>query len=481
MGQPGKKGAPARRESRAERALLAVAAGAVLTGLLLRLGAARGDLWLDELWSLYIASVARSPFDVLWSIHHDNNNYLNTLWMLVVGGGAPPILYRMLAVASGLGAVAVAAAAPLRPGRLESAVAAVLMALSCFMVHYGSEARGYGPAMFFALASFVSLDRFLRTRQRRWAVAFAVTASLGVLSHLTFLLVLAGAFSWAAFELARRRDAKLADCALLGAPLLLVAFLWLVDIRFLEVGGAPSTLLAGSLRLLLSKTFGLPPGPLELLAVGFVGAAAYELLCMAREGDSRAIFFGALFAAPVISLVAWRPDYAFPRHFAVLVPFTLVLAAGGLTRLARLGRWGVAIAGLALAVFALGNGIQIALLLRDGRGRYRDAVELMLARSTDRAVTIGAGNDFRVRMVLDDQARRLGVSDRIVFIERANLASHNPEWMIYQDPVERPGTAQFPQLLELANTRYALTGIFPYGGLSGFSWILYRRLPEPSR
>ena len=466
------------RESRGERALLALAGAAVLLGLALRVAAARGDLWLDELWSQELARAARSSLDVFVSLHHDNNNYLNTLWLRLVGELAPPLAYRALAVAAGLGSVALAALAPLRRGALESALAALLMAGSHFMVHYGSEARGYGPAMFFALAAFLALGRALETGRTPFALAFAASGALGILCHLTFVFVLAAAYVWAGFELVRRRSFRLAQCALLAVPAAAFVVLWLVDVRYQAVGGAPATVLSGILRVLVSATFGMPPGPLELLSLAFLGAAVFALTQLARARDSRAVFFAALYLTPVLSLLAWRPDYAFPRHFAVLVPFTLLLTADGLARVARRGGLWLAAAALALAVFCLGNAVQLGFLLRDGRGHYRDAVSLMLGTGAPAPVSIGSLSDFRVRMVLDDQARRLGAGQRITYVERANLGSHPPQWLVVQDIVERP---EGEPALEVGDRRYALAAVFPYGGLSGWSWLLYREVGTAPR
>ena len=78
--------------------LLIVSAG-------LRLLAARGDLWLDELWSLSFARQMTSPLDVWTAIHHDNNHPLNTLYLFVVvhlaGAHASPMLFRLLSLVSG--------------------------------------------------------------------------------------------------------------------------------------------------------------------------------------------------------------------------------------------------------------------------------------------------------------------------------------------------------------------------------------------
>lgn len=465
--------------TRGDRALALVAAGASAAGLLLRLAAARGDLWLDELWSLHFATLARSPLDVLGAIHHDNNHYLNTLWMMVGGVEASPLLHRALAVTSGLGLVGLAAAGPLRGSRAEGAVTAILLAGSHFAVHYGSEARGYGPAMLFAAVSFCALDRFLETRRPGWALAFSATAALGILSHLTFVLVLAGALAWGAFELVRRGGARIAGWVLLGLPVALLAILWLVDIRRLVIGGGPPYELGAVVRELFRTMLGLPRGPLELLGLAFVAAAGYELASMARERDARAIFFAvALLLAPGALLLLRRPDYLAPRYFAVLVPLFLILVGAALARLARLGRGGTAAVAVALAVFLAGNAVQIASLLRDGRGRYREAVALMLASSAGRTVTVGSDNDFRNGVVLGDQASRLGAASRIVYVDGAGLASRPPEWFLLHDFAERPAAAQ---LIGVAGRPYGLVAVFPYGGLSGWSWLVYRVLDVPAR
>ncbi len=463
---------------RTDRALLCVAAGAVVLGGVLRLCAARGDLWLDEIWSLQLARVAPTALDVIWGLHFDNNDYLNTLWMRLCGDGAPALLERALSVGSGLALVALGAAAPLERGRLAAAATALLLAGSRFLVHYGSEARGYGPALLCALAAYVALDRYLATRERRWAAAFAVAAALGILSHLTFVFVLAGALAWLAADFAVQRRANAVDLALLGLPLALVAFLWVVDIRLLAVGGAPHYDPAAVLPDLEGATLGLPPGPLRWLGLGFAAVAAYELFALGRARDLRAVFFAGLFLAPLPYLLVLRPEYVYPRHFAVLVPLFLYLVGSGLARLAGQGRLGLAAALAALAVFAAGNAVQLGALLRDGRGHYREAVELILANSPPGPVTVGSFHDFRNRTVLEDQTRRLGVQDRVVYVEAGKFGERPPQWLVLHDFREEPPRKDF---IEVLGHVYALVRIFPYAGLSGWTWLVYHEVPPPPR
>src|SRR5512135_3181929 len=62
------------------------AAGAmVLVGAVLRALAARGDLWLDEIWSIEWARKAGSFLGVFTNVHVDNNHYLNTLFLRALG------------------------------------------------------------------------------------------------------------------------------------------------------------------------------------------------------------------------------------------------------------------------------------------------------------------------------------------------------------------------------------------------------------
>jgi hypothetical protein len=448
----------------------------VVLGALLRLGAARGDLWLDEIWSLNLARVAPSALDVIWGLHFDNNDYLNTLWMRLWGDDGSALTQRALSVVTGVGLVALGAAAPLDRSKLAAALTAFLLAASRFLVQYGSEARGYGPAMFFALAAYLALERQLETHDRRWAWVFAAVGALGLLSHLTFVFVLAGAVAWVAADGLSRRRARPVDWALLALPVVLLGFLWWVDIRLLAVGGAPHYDPADVLPDLEAATLGLPEGGLRWLGGGFAAVVLYELYERARARDLRAVFFAGAFLAPVPYLLLLRPEYVYPRHFAVLVPLFLYVAGSGLARVARLGRAGLAAALAVGLVFAAGNAVQLASLLRDGRGHYREAVELILANSPPGPITVGSFHDFRNRTVLEDQTRRLGVRERFVYVEAAHIGERPPVWLVMHDFRLEPPRKD---LIEVFGHIYGLVRVFPYAGLSGWTWLVYHEVPVP--
>ena len=80
----------------------------------------------------------------------DNNHLLNTLWIYAVGDRPTWFAYRLFSILTGSAAIAATGLALRRVGRVESLVAAVLVAASYPMIVYSSEARGYAPAVFFA-------------------------------------------------------------------------------------------------------------------------------------------------------------------------------------------------------------------------------------------------------------------------------------------------------------------------------------------
>jgi hypothetical protein len=126
----------------------------------------------------------------------------------------------------------------------------------------------------------------------------------------------------------------------------------------------------------------------------------------------------------------------------------------------------------------VGNAVQLGSLLRDGRGHYRAAVLLILANSPPGPVTVGSFNDFRNRMMLDDQARRLGVQSRIVYVPAAELRERPPDWLLLHDFEVAPLRREY---LDVGGHVYGLAEVFPYAGLSGWTWLVYHQLQQLPR
>ena len=83
--------------------------GLTFAGLLLRLFCARGDLWLDEIWSEQNLEKIHNVGEIFWGISQDNNHFLNSLWLWAVGPNAPPVLIRLASIVCGTLTIPVAA------------------------------------------------------------------------------------------------------------------------------------------------------------------------------------------------------------------------------------------------------------------------------------------------------------------------------------------------------------------------------------
>lgn len=463
-------------------AVVAVAAA----GAVLRLGAARGDLWLDEVWSIAAAGGVQSFREILTALHHDNNHYLVTAYLFVLGDGWDSLAYRLPAIAAGVGTVVLVALHPFRQDRLEALTSAVLLATSYILVHYSSEARGYAPTLFFALACYTAADRFLDTRRGRWGLIFGLSATLGLLSHLTFVFVLAGLGTWVGCEWFRGRRLEASSLAYAAVPLAVFGFLWFADVRWMQIADGPRWPVTNVLRELVRATFGLPRGPAEFLAIPLLAVVGHGLFAMARDRDPRWVLAVVPFvAALAVTLFSSRLKMIAPRYFLVSVPFFLMAMGHSLAVGFRAGRSGRAIYAATVLVFCGGGLASSAGLVRHGRGGYREAVRFIAYKTPGDAATVGSDHDWRNGLMLDYYiARELGAaSERIVYLPTDRWSNFEtpekkadgaPLWYLVHDFREDPRPLQ--DLAGPDGQRYRLEEVFPYAGLSGWSWILYRRV-----
>ncbi len=447
-----------------------------------RIAAARGDLWLDEIWSLELARIAGSVVGVFTAAHHDNNHHLNTIWLLLLGPDASPLALRLPAVVASGATIAVAAASERRRDAAAALVWAVLLAGSYVLVHYGSEARGYALALLFAMICFASMEALARAGRPAHAVSFAVSAVLGLLSHLTFLYVLLAFGAWGlALALSRRtsRRSVLPIALSLAVPATAFVALWAVDLRFLVVGGGPPYELPVVLRRLSDATLGLPGGTSSWIAVLVLALAVLEIVRMARESDPEWTFFATvLLVGPAVVLALTRPPVLAPRYFLVAVPFLLLLLARAVSRFGRRGRVPAFLAAGAVAAFLAGNSGLVSHLLVYGRGTYREAIAFVLDQSPAGTVTVGSDNDFRNAVVLEYHAAHVAGGERLLYLPEAEWTAAGPEWGIlhrFEDDPPGPPFVDAP-----SGRRYLLVRVFPYAGLSGWDWYLYRLEPPGS-
>lgn len=275
--------------------------------------------------------------------------------------------------------------------------AAILTALSPFLVWYSQELRMYSLEALLSVASIYwlrrALDRSGSARRAPWLIWAALTAAM-VYTHFTAFFVLAfeGLLIVTSLARARRRVAVLG----LTVLLLLVAPIGLYALSRAQASLSPAegfrplssiaeevlgTVLVGRTNDVFQPWWALAPGVIALAA----GAAV-----IARQTRSRGwligyalIPFGLFYGAALL-----RPIYAGPRHVIWIAPALYMIAATGLAwwwARAKLISVGLGIATLALM------GVWLRVQYFDPayiKGDMRSAARAIEARATAADVVI---------------------------------------------------------------------------------------------
>ena len=467
-GPAGKAGAGA-----SWRLVLLACAAVFAVGAAARVAGSFNDLWLDEIWSVRFIRDISSPADILFKIHHDNNHYLNSFFAYLVGVQRHSVLYRSPSLLAGLGTVVLAGLIARRWGRLAVFTAVFLTGWSYVLIHYSSEARGYSPAVFFALLSFLLLERYMA--KPTWAAAglFGLSAVLGFLSHLTFVYFYLAAVAWSARRLVRRRGrraaAELARCHLL--PLGFLAFLYLVNIRKMILGSREEFSFFAVAAKSLAMAVGLPGWgiPAVIASCGVAVLLGWAVLRLWRRDDDLWIFLAAVIVlAPAAVMTVMPPHALYVRYLLVCLIFVLVALAYVLPQLWRRHPAGkVLYVGVLLAA-AAGNAWHMAVFLQRGRGQYRDAIAFVVGETQARLVTISGDRDYRMTLgyyqIVDRPAKR------IVFFRFDSWPPEGPEWLIW-NAVKQPHAP--PQVLRVQGRRFHFVRGFRRSFLSGLDWFIY--------
>src|SRR6266542_3708203 len=233
----------------------------MLVSLALRVPGMFHDFWFDEAWSyLLVRQFVSSPLDVLTRVHIDNNHPLNSWFLYALGDRTAWFIYRIPSLVLGVASVALAGRIMARRGGPHAAAAMILVGGSYPLIVYASEARGYGPMIFFVLLAIEAYESYRLTRGWPALITFWAAIVLGSLSHLSFLHVYAAILLWWLYD-ERQRTARVRDAAknlAIGhaVPLLFLATLYAVYVRHLGIaGGEPA-----GLRSVIAETLAVTLG-----------------------------------------------------------------------------------------------------------------------------------------------------------------------------------------------------------------------------
>jgi len=469
-----------------------VGAGLLLLGLvvalLLRLSGLWTELWMDEILSIRLVEPLASPLGVFTEVRSDNNHYLNSLWLWAVGTGAPPWLMRLPPLVFGVLLVPVAYRVARPAGKQAAAITASLFAVSYPLVHYATEARGYGYLVLLTLLAY-GLFRSWVSDGKRWAgVAYAVVSVAAFLAHLGFVTVFAAFLVWSAVEVAGARPGRWRPArrhALVQAlPALAALLLYVVDVRHMNAAGgfarmSPAESLAGAVGLIV----GVAPGLLPALVAAGAWVAVVLAARRAFVGDRAETVF--MTTAILLALVSGAlPGYGYPRYYLTALLFALLLLGRWISTALETGAWRSA----AIALFVLVGGINLSQVYRFaavGRGQYREAATYMAAETGFRPVTVAGSHDMGSILALEHYGAELPGRTEFVYYchslstygcsrERPSRARGDavPEYYLLsslEDAYEAPPSLEIPDM-----DRYEFVHSFPKYGLSGIHWSLYR-------
>jgi len=444
-------------------ALLVVAAAAVV-----RLAAAANEFWLDEVWSLRIAIDLGSAWEA-FTVRHDNNHILNTLYLHWMGLRDAWIVYRLPSVVAGTATVALVLAAE-RPGRRTAALfTAALVALSYPLVLYSAEARGYAPALFCALASFYALERHEQTPQRAFLATFWATAVAGMLCHAVYLQAYLALLGW---SLLRTRHLPTL-VARHGVPLAAAAAFYLFFLRGMVIGGGPVYRTLDVVRDAAAWALGIPTaGTIAVAVVAGVTLAGFAVLF--RERSPRWQFFVLVLAVvPTLVLVVTQPPVLYFRYFLVQILFFYLLAGSALAALAHSGTVGRVAALGALAVYAAIQMVPLRALATEGRGGCVETVRYLGAQTRGDTVVVGSDEDFRNPLMLWYFQRFLPAGRQLRHVPQTAWPPAGPEWVLVHDL--GPATNRPAAMQDGGGHRYDRVAGFQCGGIARWYWWVYRR------
>ena len=442
--------------------------------------AARGDLWLDEIWSIMFATSASSPKDIFFRFQHDNNHLLHTLYLYVLGRQEILYIYRLPAVAAGIGSIWLVGLIAQTWGRTAKFVCLLFAGTSFPLILYFSESRGYAPSVFFALSCFALLARRPFRSEIRRAAVFSSATVLGILSHATFVIALPALLCLlVAEELTNgsspEKTARKAGLYFIVPFAFSVGF-YFFFIRHIQIDGGPIYPKWEVVCRAASMTLGLPEGPfwgpLALaIAAAVLAAGTVQLY---RDGSAQWIFYPvAVFVAPALLVVCTQPTYLYFRYFIVCIPFFYLLLGYLVAAYFRKANRAIRCLLIVWMVFfAAAQSQRIVPLLQLGRGNYRAAIEYILSNTANNRIGIGSDHDFRNKVLLAFYTMDLPDANRLYYVDQADWKKSEPQWII----THRQNRSYWPakQLVIPGVGKYTLIKEYRFAGISGWHWFLYR-------
>lgn len=183
-----------------ERFLPALVALLLLVGMLAAAATTR-DFWEDESWTVFTAqqsvdAILRTDRQVHPPLHY----LASAAWFRLAGRSE--IAMRWFAIGCAALTLCIGHVLARRWfGRRAATAFAFLLALWPLYLTYAHQARYYSSATLLCMACILFTDTFIRRRQARWLIGYALCGIAALYSVYASIAVLAGCSLWVAFGL----------------------------------------------------------------------------------------------------------------------------------------------------------------------------------------------------------------------------------------------------------------------------------------
>ncbi|MGO9017105.1 MAG: hypothetical protein ACLQVJ_02025 [Syntrophobacteraceae bacterium] len=449
-----------------------------------RVLAAGGSLWFDEIWSLQMLKRATHFWDV-FTIHHDNNHILMSLYLYMLGAREWALTYRLFSIFSGAASVVLMGIINFRHGLRAAIITMMLGAFSYPLILYSSEARGFAPAVLCALLTYYFLERSFEKDSLGTIALFWVSSVMGILAQLLFVYVYLSLTIWSIVRLLRSkrgiRTVLISFARYHLVPLIFIALLYWFHVRRLIHGGS-DPLGAELLGETLSLLSGAPPllgepGRVIGISVSLLGLFA-GLFYLYRDKSDEWIFFACqLIVAPALFVIAAamvsESHLMQPRHFLLYFPFYYIMAGRTISRIFDGGRLSRTLVIALMLFFLSGNIERTVAQIEIGRGDYKGAVQYMAEETQGPYILVGSDHDYRNKMLLLFFSKDLPAGKRLIYFEQDSWPAAGPEWFVVHS--QQSDFRPIKRIYFRNGSTYRLARHFPYYGLSGWHWAIYRR------
>jgi hypothetical protein len=438
---------------------------------------------MDEIWSLELVRELRTALGVFTQTHHDNNHYLNSLFIYFLGQRGNWPGYRILSELAGVATIVLAWFIGARRDKSTAFFCTLLISFSYVLVLYSSEARGYASLIFFCYLSFLILLSFFKKQRWQLAGLFALSGVLGITSHLTFLIFLSASVPWFWVRLRHLKFSLPAiarwTASFYSVPLVYLLVLYLVDLRYLQIGGGtPISVLDGYGATLAWALGGPNASSLQLLtgAITAVGVIAGLAMLIKERSDEWVFFLGATVVVPLALPVFEHGTLHYVRYFIVAFAFMLIVLGQVLGHLWQSRAAAKIVGGLFCLLFVTLNAQDIGLLFKFGRGSLSEAVNFMAQNSREQPPSFGGEQDFRTEFMLGFYWREMMGGKPATYYDHEHWPTEGPEWVVFHKESFRRPLPPGKRFTDKFGNWYELVRTYPTAPLSGVHLFLYQKM-----